>query len=222
MNEFEDRLQRLSSALFPPDTPLHALPVDGYRPPSAQWRPRQAAVLVPIELDPEPALILTIRSHALKSHAGQVAFPGGARDGSEDFPLQTALREAQEEVGIDPAQVRVLGLMRCFDTISAYRVVPVVGVVRTAVQVAACPHEVKSVFRLPLSEALEPAAYRRHWLSHRQREHELWSMRSARWPIWGATAAMLSHLAELAVASHKHPAVQNCSTAHARRDSAWS
>jgi 8-oxo-dGTP pyrophosphatase MutT (NUDIX family) len=201
MIEADDRLKRLSSVLFPLATPLAELPVDGFKPDSAIWRPRPAAVLVSIIIDPEPALILTVRSDALKSHAGQVAFPGGGREGTELFPLQTALREAQEEVGIDPGQVEVIGLMRCFDTITAYRIVPVVGLIHGPWQATACPREVREVFRLPLTEVLEPTAYRQHQVRRQRRKYVLWSMRSACWPIWGATAAILSHLAELAAGS---------------------
>lgn len=194
----EDRLEGLFSALFPPDTPVDTLPVDGFKPSTEIWRPRLAAVLVPIVLEPEPAVVLTVRSHALKSHAGQVAFPGGGRDPGEAFPLSTALREAEEEVGIAPGQVEVRGFTCCFDTITAYRIVPVVGILRGDTRFQACPREVLKVFRLPLSEALDPAAYRSHRVSHRARSYQVWSMRSACWPVWGATAAILVHLAQLA------------------------
>lgn len=206
MTEADDRLKRLSSVLFPLGTALADLPVDGYKPHSVNWRPRSAAVLLPIITEPEPALILTVRSDELKSHAGQVAFPGGGREANEAFPLNTALREAHEEVGINPGQVKALGLMRCFDTITAYRIVPVVGLIRGPWQANACPREVRQVFRLPLAEALQPTAYRRHLVRRQQREYPVWSMRSACWPIWGATAAILSHLAELvSSASERQP-----------------
>lgn len=198
MIDAENGLTRLASALFSPQTPLEALPVGGFKPDATVWRPRLAAVLVPIVLEPEPSLILTVRSHALKSHAGQVAFPGGGRDPQESFPVATALREAQEEVGIEPAAVEVMGLTRCFDTITAYRIVPVVGIVRGALRLQACPREVLTVFRLPLVEALDRGSYRLHHVQHRRRRYEVLSMRSACWPVWGATAAILSHIAELA------------------------
>ena len=198
MTDAENGLQRLFSALFPPHTPLESLPVAGFKPAASVWRPRLAAVLVPIVLEPEPGLILTVRSHALKSHAGQVAFPGGGRDDHEAFPVGTALREAEEEVGIEPGAVEVIGLTGCFDTISAYRIVPVVGVVRGALQLRPCPREVLKVFRLPVADALDSQAYRQHQVRHRRREYEVLSMRSARWPVWGATASILAHLSQLA------------------------
>lgn len=197
-SELEDRLSRLSSALYPPHYPLEDLLVDGYRPEAGAWRPRAAAVLVPIVLKPTPAVLLTVRSDALKSHAGQVALPGGGRSGNECFPLDTALREAEEEIGIDPVCVKILGLARCFDTISAYRVVPVVGLIDSAPQLQACPREVRCIFSAPLERVLDVASYRRHQVRHHHRDYEVWSMLSEQWPIWGATAAILAHLAGLA------------------------
>lgn len=197
MIDLDDRLDRLSSLLFPADTPVDELAVDGYRSDSKSWRPRPAAVLVPLVRAPEPGLILTVRSGGMASHAGQVAFPGGGRHGEEPFPVTTALREAREETGIEATSVRVIGLMRQFDTISAYRVVPVVGLLENAPSFKPCPREVRAVFSVPLARVFDPASYCRHRVAHRGRGYELWSMRSERWTIWGATAAILAHLAEL-------------------------
>lgn len=202
MTDLDDRLQRLSCALFPSDATIEDLAVDGYRPPQGPWRPRPAAVLVPIVLGPEPCLILTVRSGAMHSHAGQVALPGGGRHADELFPVATALREAEEETGIAAASVRVRGLLRRFDTISAYRVIPVVGTLETMPEIRCCPTEVRAVFQVPLARVLDPASYRRHRVRHRHREYEVWSMLSERWPVWGATAAILAHLADLANDQH--------------------
>lgn len=198
MTALDDRLQRLSSSLFPPDTNIEDLAVDGYRPAQGPWRPRPAAVLVPIVLGPRPSLILTVRSGAMNRHAGQVALPGGGRNEEERFPVATALRETEEETGIPAAAVRVRGILRRFDTISAYRVIPVVGTLDMVPEIRLCPEEVRAVFQVPLERVLDPASYRRHRVRHRHREYEVWSMLSEHWPIWGATAAILAHLAELA------------------------
>lgn len=198
MTDLDDRLERLSSRLFPADTPVAELAVDGYRPDSASvWQPRPAAVLVPLMRAPEPSLLLTVRSGGTLTHAGQVAFPGGGRYGDEPFPIDTALREAEEETGIAAESVRILGLMRQFDTISAYRVVPVVGLLDELPSFNPCPREVRAVFTVPLARVLDPASYCRHRVMHRERHYEVWSMRSERWTVWGATAAILAHLAEL-------------------------
>jgi 8-oxo-dGTP pyrophosphatase MutT (NUDIX family) len=199
MTDPGDRLDRLSSRLFSPDTPLDQLAVDGYQPPGGVvWRPRPAAVLVALIRSPEPALVLTVRSGQMASHAGQVAFPGGGREGNEPFPVTTALREAREETGIAADSVRVLGLMRQFDTITAYRVVPVVGVLESAPLFRPCPREVRTVFTVPLDRALNRDSYCRHQVRHRRREYEVWSMRSECWAVWGATAAILASLADMA------------------------
>ena len=134
----------------------------------------------------------------MSSHPGQVALPGGGVDAGDAFPVGTALREASEETGIDADAVEVLGLMRRFDTITGYRIVPVVGVLPVLPTLEACPREVLSIFSVPLERALNPASYRRHQIRHKQRVYPVWSMQSERWPIWGATAAILAHLAELA------------------------
>ncbi len=199
MIELDDRLNSLSSVLFPPRTSAESLPVDGYVPPEGcRWQPRQAAVLVPILSGPEPSVLLTVRSDAMASHAGQVALPGGGRHQHESFPVATALREAAEETGLDANAVQVLGLLKRFDTISAYRVVPVVGVLARPGRLTPCPKEVRAVFEVPLQQVLDPAFYRQHRVRYRERDYQVWSMKSERWPIWGATASILGHLAELA------------------------
>lgn len=195
MSSWDDRLSRLSSVLFSPSTPVDQLPVGGYRPDEADWRPRLAGVLLPLVLVPEPCLVLTVRSEAMSSHAGQVALPGGGREADEPFPVQTALRETQEETGIDPGSVEILGLMQQFDTISAYRIVPVVGVVRQPQIFRPCPREVRQVFTVPLERVLDVASYCRHRVRRHRRNDEVWSMRTDCWPIWGATAAILADLA---------------------------
>ncbi|MGY6588274.1 MAG: CoA pyrophosphatase [Wenzhouxiangella sp.] len=193
-------VSRLSHSLFPVATPPDDLPVEGFRPHGGQiWRPRPSSVLVPIVLAPRPALILTVRSGAMASHPGQVALPGGGVDPGDAFPVGTALREAQEETGIHANEVKVLGLMRRFDTITGYRIVPVVGLLSASPALEACPREVLSIFHVPLERVLDPASYRRHRIRHKRRDYPVWSMQSERWPIWGATAAILAHLADLAV-----------------------
>lgn len=192
-------MARLVQSLHPATTPPDDLPLDGFRPGSdVTWRPRPSSVLVPIVLSPQPSLILTVRSGAMASHPGQVALPGGGVSAGDAYPIGTALREAQEEIGIDPATVTVLGLMHRFDTITGYRIVPVVGVLPVLPKLAACPREVGFIFSVPLARALNPASYRRHRIRHKGRDYPVWSMRTECWPIWGATAAILASLADLA------------------------
>jgi 8-oxo-dGTP pyrophosphatase MutT (NUDIX family) len=189
-------LTELAAALHPLHSAPENLPVRGFKPPDGRWRPRPAAVLIAILLEPRPQVVLTVRSQAMAAHAGQVALPGGQRDGSEAFPLTTALREAAEEVGINSANVEPLGLLDNFDTISSFRITPVVAIVRGPVLLRPCPDEVLEIFCMPLSRVMDCDSYRRHAITRDGFTFEAWSMKSGCRPVWGATAAILQELAE--------------------------
>lgn len=190
-----DRLSRLSAALYPASTHPSKLPVYGYRPASGQWKPRPAAVLVPIRTGPEPDIILTVRSETLAHHAGQVAFPGGGRSCRGESPAQTAIRETTEEIGIPGSEIRVLGMMDRYDTISAYRMVPVVGLVAPDVEMHPDPAEVSRIFTVPLGIALDRHRYAEHRVRHESRTHRLLALEHPDHLVWGATAAVLHHFA---------------------------
>lgn len=165
--------------------------------------PRQAAVLVAaLELD-EPAVVFTVRSAQMPHHAGQVALPGGSHHVGEAFPLNTALREADEEIGLPPEAVEVLGAMSPVDTLTGFRITPVVGWVTKPSLLRACDREVKTIFTLPLEHILDPDNYGAHRLRFgaggRVECHRVWSLRGERWPIWGATALILAQLAGINV-----------------------
>jgi 8-oxo-dGTP pyrophosphatase MutT (NUDIX family) len=129
----------------------------------------------------------------MSMHAGQVALPGGRREADEPFPLTTALRETREEIGIDLETVRVHGLLDRFDTITGYRIVPVVASVAGRPALRPCPDEVEKIFTLPLERVLDPATYRRHLVTRGDHSHDLYTIPHPRWMIWGATAAILHH-----------------------------
>ncbi len=195
MAEQSAGLLRLAAALHPLDTDPKQLPVVGYRPDGEDWKPSPAAVLVPICLDAEHAVILTVRSRHLPHHAGQVSLPGGSPNPGEVSPVVTALREANEEIGISVDQVRPLGLLPRCDTITAYRITPVVGLVTTATALQPNPDEVSEAFSVPLARVLDPSSYRSHRIERAGKTFEAWSMCSDHRPIWGATAAILRELA---------------------------
>lgn len=196
MIEPVDWLARLSASLYPLDTPLASLTVGGFQPGDAVWRPRPAAVLIAVISDPQPSIVLTVRGPDMAKHAGQVSLPGGGRAGEERFPVVTALRETAEEVGIAAERVQLIGLLDHFDTISAYRVTPVVGWVDRPVCLQPCPREVREIFTVPLSQVLELDNYRRHIIRRNEHHYDFWSMKvAAHWPVWGATAAILRELA---------------------------
>ncbi|BDG70325.1 CoA pyrophosphatase [Roseomonas fluvialis] len=155
-----------------------------------------AAVLVPLVLHPEPTILLTLRSARLKSHAGQVSFPGGRMEPGET-PEQTALREAQEEVGLDPGLPQLLGRLPTLLTGTGYCVTPVVALLRPPLDLRHDPGEVEEAFEYPLAQLLDPAAPERRAQEFRGRLREFWVWPHDRHYIWGATASMLVTLASV-------------------------
>ena len=154
---------------------------------------REAAVLVAITDRPRPGLILTQRPDAMRTHAGQVAFPGGRIDEGEDA-VSAALREAQEELGINPALVRLLGEADPYCTVTGYWVTPVVGVIPPDLELAPNPTEVADWFEAPLDFVLDPANQRRMSAEYRGRMRHYYQIDWQGRHIWGATAAMLVNL----------------------------
>ncbi len=159
---------------------------------------RHAAVLVPILLRDQPTVLLTRRADQLSSHAGQVAFPGGKVDDGDEDAVAAALREAEEEVGLAPERVEVLGLLPDYLTGSAYRITPVVGLVRPDAVLRPNPQEVAELFEVPLAFLMDPANHRRHALDWEGRPLNWLAMPYADGKderfIWGATAALLRNL----------------------------
>lgn len=159
-----------------------------------------AAVLVSLVLGPQPGVLLTRRTAHLNKHPGQVCFPGGRIDPGDASPEQAALREAEEELGLARHQVELLGRMGDYVTGTGYRVTPVLGLLPEGADLnelglVPSPHEVAAVFSLPLSVVLDPAAPQRRRAHFRGAWREFWVWPHADHYIWGATAAMLVHLA---------------------------
>lgn len=157
--------------------------------------PVPAAVLVPIILRDEPSLLLTKRTAHLKAHAGQVSFPGGRIDPDDQHAEAAALREAWEEIALDPGNVEVVGRMDDYVTGTGYVITPVLGLVPPGLSYTPSPHEVEAVFEFPLSVLLDPAAPRRQKQHVRGVWREYWVWPHAEHFIWGATAAIMVHLA---------------------------
>lgn len=152
-----------------------------------------AAVLVAITNRPEPGVILTVRREHLRTHAGQIAFPGGRLDPGEGA-VAAALREAHEEILLEPAMVDVIGVIEPYGTVTNYRVTPVVGVIPPDLPLEPHEHEVADWFEAPLAFLLDPAnQQRKSALFQGQTRHYYeidWKGRR----IWGATAAMIVNL----------------------------
>ncbi|WP_119153063.1 CoA pyrophosphatase [Caldimonas tepidiphila] len=203
-----------------PPVPAERLQPDAlrerFRHPPADWQPElaaeprlydrppvPAAVLVPIVLREQPTVLLTQRTAHLRAHAGQISFPGGRSEPQDADAAATALREAEEETGLDRRHVEVIGTMPPYTTVTAFVVTPVVALVRPGFELRPDPFEVDEVFEVPLAFLMQPAHHRRHVFEFEGGRREFLSMP---WPhedggagrhryfIWGATAAMLRNL----------------------------
>lgn len=150
---------------------------------------REAAVLVAITDEPEPMLVLTQRPSTMPTHKGEVAFPGGKRDPDDDSFIATALREAQEEVGLDPGLVRVIGELDQVVSIHGFLVTPVLAVIPADAPLAADPHELECLFKVPLSFFLQPpeSYFRRGSLC-------MPNYHFGQFRIWGLTAYVIAEL----------------------------
>ncbi|MGB0322797.1 MAG: CoA pyrophosphatase, partial [Pseudohongiellaceae bacterium] len=139
----------------------------------------------------------TVRSANLKSHAGQISFPGGTTEKQDRDSVATALRETHEEIGLHPSNVEVIGCIGDIALPSGYRVTPVVGIIDNNLDYLANPAEVEAIFHAPLSLALDPEAYTHSAVTYRDVERTVLELHYEQHRIWGATAAILYHLASL-------------------------
>lgn len=163
-------------------------------PPGRRLRP--AAVLVPVWQRAEGArLILTKRSSHLKHHPGQIAFPGGKIDEGDAGPEGAALREAQEEIGLPPDRVTLLGRLPAHETVTGYTVIPILALVGDFAPVPE-PGEVDEVFSVPLPHVLTPANFRVERRMWRGEWRRYYTVPYGPYYIWGATARILRGLAE--------------------------
>ena len=168
--------------------------------------PAAAAVLVPLVMRDELTLLLTLRTANLSTHSGQVAFPGGRTDDSDSDAVDTALREAHEEIGLPRDHVEVLGTLPIYVTGTAYIITPVVALVKPGFEVRPNPDEVADVFEVPLAYLMNPAHHQRHefefdgvtrqWLSMPYLDigNAAEAGPAVERYIWGATAGMLRNL----------------------------
>ncbi len=158
---------------------------------------KPAAVLVPIVIrDESPAVILTRRASHLNKHAGQISFPGGRAEESDATAVETALRESEEEIGLAPEFVDVVGALSTYLTVTHYSVTPVVGFVKPGFQLVAEEDEVAEIFEVPLEFLLNAKNHKKHSGFHDGVERFWYAMPYNEHYIWGATAGMIMDLSE--------------------------
>lgn len=153
-----------------------------------------AAVLVAVVDRPRPTVILTLRPETMRKHPGQVSFPGGRIDPGDDGPIDAALREAEEEIGLDRAKVEILGVADPYLTVTGFEVIPVLGIVPPDLPLTPHPGEVAAVFEAPLHHILDPAHQHVRTAFWRGRERTYYEIDWQEQRIWGATAAMIVNL----------------------------
>lgn len=157
----------------------------------------EAAVLIPLIARAEgPSLLFTRRTETLSRHSGQVSFPGGRRDPGDVSPVETALREAKEETGIDPAFVSVAGFLPRYRTGTGFNILPVIGVLAHGFALVPDPREVAEIFEVPLAFFLEPANRREESRELGGSLRHFYAFHPGTHYIWGATAAILNEFIE--------------------------
>ncbi|MFZ3321453.1 MAG: CoA pyrophosphatase [Usitatibacter sp.] len=150
-----------------------------------------AVLLLVVDHPGNPTVVFTQRTAHLADHAGQISFPGGRSDEGDETPERTALREAEEEIGLPSARVDVLGRLPEYHTSTGYRVTPIVGWAEPPLTFNPDPHEVADVFEVPLSFLLDASNHRYESAFFKGRMRKYWAMPYGERFIWGATAGML-------------------------------
>jgi 8-oxo-dGTP pyrophosphatase MutT (NUDIX family) len=157
---------------------------------------RPAAVLVPVVAKPEPVVLLTQRTPHLKSHSGQVAFPGGKIEPTDSTPRAAALREAHEEIGLDEKFVESIGYLDLYLTFSGFRILPLVAYVKPDYRLTINPGEVADAFEVPLDFLMSPGNHQRLKRDWNGIERQYYAMPFGERYIWGVTAGILRNLYE--------------------------
>jgi 8-oxo-dGTP pyrophosphatase MutT (NUDIX family) len=184
--------------LIPPKTIAHPDPSVNKMVDGEIQTLRRAAVLLPITRlheNQSSDLVLTVRSANLKSHAGQISLPGGTSEDIDQNSVATALRESEEEIGLKAKNVEVLGQLGDLALPSGYHVTPIVGIVDRGLDFVACPDEVADIFQAPLDLVLDITAYKKSAMTFNNQQRTILELMYEDYRIWGATAAILYHLA---------------------------
>lgn len=191
----DDLRRRLHPVDLPPQGPAWNLDELADLLPPEQARMPAAVLVGLVQRTAGPSVLLTRRTETLNRHAGQVSFPGGRIDLEDAGPLQAALREAWEEVALEPTQVEPLGFLDPYDTITGFRVLPVVAWLAPDYRAVPNPDEVADAFEVPIAPLLCGSDIGRFAAEYQGRVRHVWEYRQGPHRIWGATAAMLVNLA---------------------------
>ena len=180
--------------IFHPDNPVNKMM---QKSPAAL---RKASVLIPVTRHkPGKAseIVLTVRSENLKSHAGQISLPGGSQESIDSGVVATALRESEEEIGLAQDNVEVIGRLGDMALPSGFQITPIVGLIEPDLEFVPCPIEVAEIFHAPLSLLMNPNSYNSTSMTYDNQSRKVLELQFERFRIWGATAAILYHLAQM-------------------------
>lgn len=161
---------------------------------------RKASVLIPVTRPRSgraSEIVLTVRSENLSSHPGQVSLPGGSQEASDSDAVATALRESEEEIGLAQSSVEVIGRLGDMALPSGFQITPIVGLIEPGLEFIPCPIEVAEIFHVPLSLLMNPSSYKSTSMSYDNQARKILELQFERFRIWGATAAILYHLAQM-------------------------
>ena len=161
---------------------------------------RKASVLIPITRyrpGKNSEIVLTVRSKNLNSHPGQISLPGGSQEPDDLDVVATALRESEEEIGLARSNVEVIGRLGDMALPSGFQVTPIIGLIEPGLDFAPCPIEVAEIFHAPLSLVMNPDSYNSTSMIYDNQQRKILELQFEQFRIWGATAAILYHLAQI-------------------------
>ncbi len=190
-NRSDIELEHLRLALFPEPARTVFVAEDGV----ADENLTPASVLFPIVLRAEgPSVLLTQRTDHLRDHPGQISFPGGRVEPEDVSPADTALREANEEIGLSSEHVEIVGYLPEYRTGTGFRVTPVVALLRPPFDLSPDAEEVAEIFEVPLAFLMDPSNHQQHQMHHRGKLRTYVAMPYGDYFIWGATAGIIATL----------------------------
>lgn len=186
--------------IFHPDNSLNKMMLEQ---PTAL---RKASVLIPITRHrpgKNSEIVLTVRSENLNSHPGQISLPGGSEEAIDSDVVATALRESEEEIGLAQGNVEILGRLGDIALPSGFQITPIVGLIEPDLKFVPCPIEVAEIFHAPLSLLMNPDSYNSTSMTYDNQARRILELQFEQYRIWGATAAILYHLAQMIENSKK-------------------